>query len=487
MNSPFAVASDLPASTAPHNTTSSPIWQWNAADMAAAIARGDISSREAVESCLSRIERTNPRLNALTHVPTDTALSHADAADAARSRGEKMGALHGVPITVKVNIDVAGQATTHGVVAKREQIATSNSPVVDNLLAAGAVIIGRSNTPAFSLRWFTDNALHGRTLNPWDDNITPGGSSGGAASAVAAGMCPIAHGNDLAGSVRYPAYACGVVGLRPTAGRLPSFTPTSGNLRTFAAQHFAVQGPIARTVHDVRLSLAAMATRDVRDPVWVPVPLEGPPLGMAPIVALVDEIEGVPIAPAVLAALQQAAGWLEDAGYTVVRVAPPRMREAFDLWMGIAMTEIRVEFADAVEAMADADAVQALRDMLHYHDPATGLKEYIRSLAQRDALRRDWNQFLEQFPLLLMPTSCDLPFAWGLDQRGPEEMGRILAAQLPLKAIAALNLPGLSVPTGLCGTTPVGVQLVSRAFREDICLAAGEIIERAANMPRAYK
>lgn len=462
----------------------SEIWCWRATKIAEHIRRGDISAREAAQSCLDRIAATNGHINAITHTLAESALRDADAADAKRARGESLGLLHGVPVTVKCNVDVVGQPTTHGVVAKRDLIAGIDSPVVSNLHRAGAVIVGRTNTPAFSLRWFTENDLHGRTLNPWRDDLTPGGSSGGASAAVAAGMCPIAHGNDLAGSVRYPAYACGVVGLRPTAGRIPSWTPTSGEARTYAAQMFAVQGPIARTVADVRLSLAAMSADDHRDPNWVPAPLEGPDAPRR--VAMVDEIEGLTLAPAVRDALHQAAKWLEAEGYTVERATPPDMREGFDIWMAIAMTEIKDGFGELVEQYGDDGVKRALAGMVDRPDATRDLSRYINGHARRDQMRRRWNALFAQYPVVLMPTSLELPFVYGDDQRGPEAMAHILAAQTPLKLVAALNFPGLSVPTGLVNGVPVGVQLISRAFREDLCLAAGEAIERHARMPQPF-
>ena len=200
------------------------------------------------------------------------------AADDARRRGDVLGPLHGVPVTVKVNVDTKGRATTNGVVAFKDNVATEDSPVVANLRKAGALIIGRTNTPAFSVRWFTENDLHGRTLNPWSREHTPGGSSGGASSAVAAGMGAIAHGNDLAGSVRYPAYCTGVVGLRPSFGRVPAFLPSAKEERPLSMAMMSVQGPLARNVADLRLALQAMSAGDARDPWWVPAPLSGPAL-----------------------------------------------------------------------------------------------------------------------------------------------------------------------------------------------------------------
>lgn len=219
------------------------LWRWTGVEIAHGIRTRLISSREAVESCLARIQQTNPRLNALVEVSPDEALDMADAADRAVVAGEALGPLHGVPISIKVNSDQAGHATTDGLVALKDNVAEVDSPQVEKLREAGAVFLGRSNTPAFSYRWFADNDLHGRTLNPWDDDRTPGGSSGGAGSAVAGGMVPIAHGNDHGGSIRYPAYACGVVGIRPTVGRVPHLHAPPDADELPSVQSMAVSAP----------------------------------------------------------------------------------------------------------------------------------------------------------------------------------------------------------------------------------------------------
>ena len=199
------------------------LWRLSAADLAALIKSKKVSAKEAATAALARLDAVNPKINAvIDHRPADV-LAQAAAIDAAIGRGEDAGPLAGVPVTVKVNVDQEGFATTNGLKLQRDAIAKSNSPVVDNLRKAGAVILGRTNCPAFSYRWFTTNLVHGDTKNPRDPGITPGGSSGGAGAAVAAGIGHIAHGTDIAGSIRYPAYACGVHGLRPTIGRIPAF------------------------------------------------------------------------------------------------------------------------------------------------------------------------------------------------------------------------------------------------------------------------
>jgi len=202
------------------------LWRLDATELARLIRLGQVSSREATQSCLTRLHAVNPKINAVVRILEEEALVAATVADEAPARGASLGPLHGVPVTTKVNTDQAGCPTDNGVVAFRDNIATRDAPVVANLRRAGAIVIGRTNTPAFSMRGFADNALHGRTLNPRDPALSAGGSSGGAGAAVATGIGPIAHGNDIAGSVRVPALFNGVVGLRVSLGRIPAYNPS---------------------------------------------------------------------------------------------------------------------------------------------------------------------------------------------------------------------------------------------------------------------
>jgi len=268
------------------------LWRLDATELARLIRFGRASSREAVQSCLSRLHAVNPAINAVVRVLEEEAFAAAAAADEAQARGEPLSPLHGVPVTTKVNTDQAGCPTDNGVVAYRDNIATADNPVVANLKRAGAVFIGRTNTPAFSMRAFADNALHGRTLNPRDPELSAGGSSGGAGAAVATGIGPIAHGNDIAGSVRIPALFNGVVGLRVSLGRIPSYNPSQPVARPVGAQLMAVQGPLTRSVRDARLALAAMAQGDLLDTRWVDVPLTGAALPPPIRVALVAQNPG---------------------------------------------------------------------------------------------------------------------------------------------------------------------------------------------------
>ena len=464
------------------------IWRWSADRIARTIRAGAISSREATESCLARLDSVNPYVNAVADVLADEALDAADSADKALRDGAAEGPLHGVPVTVKINVDYAGRATTNGVVAFRDMIAPEDSATVAGLRRAGAVIIGRTNVPAFSTRYFTDNALHGRTLNPWAPERTPGGSSGGAAAAVAAGIGPIGHGNDRAGSVRYPAYACGVFGLRPSVGRVPEFNPTAAEERGLSSQITQVQGPLARTIQDVRLGLAALAARDPRDPWWVPAPAEGRPTPRPVTVAMFAGTEEFESDPAVTGAVRRTAALLENAGYRIEEVAPPRFAEAAAMFWSLLMTEERAattsEKASSTRGIEEYGDEAVKRARLATKACATeyDFDGYIRALARRTTILRAWQMFMERYPLILMPVSWQLPYPIDHDQKGRDAVREMLAAHTPMLAVSVLGLPGLSVPTGLADGVPTGVQIVAGRFQEELCLAAGEAIEAQSPM-----
>jgi len=245
-----------------------PVWQWSALQTATAIRSGAISSTEVVEAHIARMRDVNPKLNAVVVDLSEEALRGSKAADNARAKQRELGPLHGVPITIKENVDYEGRPNPNGVAAQMNIIAPSDAPVVRNLKKAGAIVIGLTNTPEFSFRGFTENPLHGLTLNPWDPDITCGGSSGGAGAAVAAGIGTIAHGNDIGGSLRWPAHCNGVVTIKPTQGRVPAYNQSAAAERPMLAHLMSAQGPLARSVGDVRMALEVMSQRDPRDPWW---------------------------------------------------------------------------------------------------------------------------------------------------------------------------------------------------------------------------
>jgi amidase len=454
------------------------LWRLSATETAQAIRRGDTTAEAVTRSVLDRIDAVNPRVKALATVTADSALAAACAADTAQARGQMLGPLHGVPVTIKVNVDVTGEPTTDGVAAFKDNVATSDSPLVKSLRDAGAIIVGRNNAPAFSLRWFTDNALHGRTLNPFDAGVTPGGSSGGAAAATALGLGAIAHGNDYGGSVRYPAWACGVVGLRSTVGRIPSYKASAPH-RILTNQQMSVQGPLTRTVADARLALQVMARGSALDPQWVDTPLAYSDAHQPTRVALFRHWGGSRVDASVTAALDQAAAWLQAAGYEVEEAEPPHFAEVSAMQFQLVMNDMR----RGGEAFMRQHGDEALRRALDHYmavTPEWNRDAVLDAMTRRFSIARDWAVFFERYPVLLMPNSWERQLPIDDDQRAPQRVQEILLAQSPLLSTAVLGLPGLSVPTGLSDGLPTGVQLVATRFREDRLLAAGEVIERAA-------
>ncbi|MEO8345276.1 MAG: amidase [Betaproteobacteria bacterium] len=464
------------------------LWKWDAVALAEGIRARRISSREAVAACVGRMHAVNPRLNAVTCDLSEEALAAADRADAASARRETLGPLHGVPVTIKENVDQEGCATVNGVAAFKDVIATADHPVVANWKKAGAVIIGRTNTPAFSMRLDTVNDYRGRTYSPWSRTHTPGGSSGGASSSVAAGITPLAHGNDIAGSVRYPAYCTGLVGLRPSFGRVPAYNPSGKTERPISAQLMSVQGPLARTVRDVRLGFHAMAAPDARDPWWVPVPLEGPPPAKPIRVAIVADaadLAGAAPSPPVAAALAQAAQALAEAGYEVVTTRTPGFTAAFELWFEMHIPEFR-RFQQADFERDGDEGIRRAMQLMQENVPDMSPDDHLKALANRTRLIRDWYAFLERTPLVLAPVCTQLPYAQGFDLESVARTMEVWRQSCTLMAVPVLGLPGLAVPTGVAQgqneDLPVGVQIIGQRFREDLCLAAAEAIE--ARVPR---
>ncbi|MBX3523609.1 MAG: amidase family protein [Xanthobacteraceae bacterium] len=455
------------------------LWRLDASEQARLIRKGAISSVELTKETLARVDAVNPKINAIVDLMAGEALAAAEEADKKTRAGSPLGLLHGVPVTVKINVDFAGRANTNGVVAYKDNICKEDNPVVSNLKKSGAIIIGRTNTPAFSMRWFTDNALHGRTLNPWDKGVTPGGSSGGAAASLITGMGAIGHGNDIGGSIRYPAYACGLQGIRPSFGRVPTFNPSLPAERPHVAQYASMQGPLARSIRDLRISLDAMAARDTRDPLWIPLPPVNVPNGRPTKVALFDEWSGCKADPQVADALKKSAQWLEDAGYIVERAAPPFFEDANQLWLRLVLNEGRFGMNQAIAQFGD-DAIKKSYSSKEGIIPELDLETFVKELALRSKYLRAWNEFFEKYPVLLLPSSWKQPFPIDADLNGGNAFVDLADAQSPQLATPILGLPGVAVSTGLADGVPMGVQLVTARFEETKALDAAEVIEACA-------
>lgn len=457
---------------------SSELWQWTAAELAAAISAGRISSVEATQSALARLEQANPAINAVVDALPEAALAEARAADEALRRDGPAGPLHGVPVTIKVNVDYKGRATTNGVVANKDHKAEQDSSTVSALRAGATPIIGRTNTPCYSMRAFTSNDLHGATLNPHDRAVTCGGSSGGAGAAAAAGIGAIAHGNDIGGSVRHPAYCCGVYGLRPTAGLIPG-TSLSMPERKIVSQLMAVQGALARSIEDIRLAMQVLSRRDPNDIWQLPAGDIFSPLTHRPRkVAVVAETQESPVDPEVTAAIRQAAAILADAGYEVDEVEAPSFRELVEHWRLILGNEMRGGLGLLMEAHGDWKMRKMLEIQLEgvpVVDTRDGLLE---GLAQRARLARKWQLFMEDWPLVLTAVSWVKPMEDDLDVSGRMDTDWFYAVTAPYMGTPTIGLPGLSVPVGTVPGKPMGVQLLAPRFGDRLLLEAGAVLER---------
>ena len=418
---------------------------------------------------------STPTLNALTVVLEEQALAAADLADQAVTKGDELGPLHGVPFTVKENIDLAGSATSQGVTVLAGADPGEDAPQVASLRAAGAIPLARSNLPDFALRWHTDNALRGATRNPWDAGRTPGGSSGGEGVALATGMTPLGLGNDVGGSLRWPAQCSGIASLKPTLGRIPHATriePVDGPI---GLQIMAVEGPMARCVADLRLAARLMIEPSWRDPWQVPVPFDGPPLETPIRVAVVRDPAGLGTSAQVAAGVEQAARTLAEAGYAVEDVEPPRIADAAQAWLDMLGTEIHMMWPQ-MQPIVSAGANQFMLTFLGMH-PMADLAVYAQSLIIRSGILREWAEFQQRYPLIVAPICTEPPFVVGADLEA-DGIERILKAMRMVVAVNLLGVPAVAVPVGEAEGLPQVVQIVGRRYREDSCLDAAEAIEQ---------
>jgi len=451
------------------------IWRRSATELAGAIASGELSSVEVVQAHLDRIEAVNPAVNAITLVLTDDALQAAKEADRAVADGEALGVFHGVPFTIKENLDVEGSATTEGVPALAEAIAPTDAPIVERLRAAGAIPLARTNLPDFGLRVHTDSGLHGVTRNPFDGTKTAGGSSGGEAAALASGMSPLGLGNDIGGSLRNPAYCCGITSLKPSSHRLPRADSTTQVEPVLASQLMSVDGPMARRVADVRAAFRVVAGPHPRDPFCVPAPLDGPALAAPIRVALVPEPPGGSTAPAVAAAVRAAGGALADAGYEVVESTPPMVEAAIETWSHWLISEIGT-LKPLMQPIMNAAAVRFL-DWAEEHIGTVDFAGGVELMMKRHAIARAWSEFFVEHPLVVGPVWTAPAFTAGWDA---ESEANALATLELIRFVTPMNLlgvPSAAVPTGLADGMPVGVQVAGPWYREDLCLDAAEAIE----------
>ena len=444
------------------------LWRRSATTLADLIRTKQTSCQEVVESHLGRIEAVNGRLNAITVVLADSAMVAAAEAD----RREPTGPLHGVPFTIKENIDCLDSATTRGVPALADSMPSLDAPVVARMKAAGAIPLGRTNLPELGMRITTDNPLHGRTLNPWNADRTPGGSSGGEASALASGMSPLGLGNDIGGSVRNPAFCCGVASLKPSAGRIPHASSIPPEDSGLAAQLLLTEGPIARHVKDLRLAYETLSGRDSRDPQSTDAPLYGPDVKKR--AAIVTDIPGVELPESTRDALLQAATALEEMGWETVEIQPPELAHVHEVWMHHLSADFKPLLGDMSAVMTDAP-LEFLRLLCERNDPAAVGLANIH--AERNRLSRLWSEFFTANPIMVGPTWTGPQFEHDADINGV--VGLELAIDL-LRFISPANvlgLPSAAIPIGVTDGLPTGVQVYADRWRDDLALSGAEAIE----------
>lgn len=446
------------------------------------IARREVSPVEVLEDFLDRHARLNPALNAIVALDAEAARAEAKRSEARALRGSRLGDLDGIPVTVKDNLFVAGMRATWGSRLYRGFRPACDDIGIARLRAAGANIVAKTNTPEFALAAHTDNAVFGPTRNPWDPSLTPGGSSGGAVAALAAGLGPLAVGTDAGGSIRRPAAYTGVVGVRPSTGRIP---------RAFGfpalAHDFQVVAPAARTVADAYALFRAMAGRDARDRASLAFPdlplpdrLDGETARRLRI-RCVFSAEGAPVDPEVSAGVKAAADVLAGLGHFVEEGAPPWSPAEVDRLWSVLSTAGLARVA-ARHAGWDTEALPASRATAE-RGASVGATDYIEALEALQAMRARLAVFFETTDILLTPTSASLP--WPLTQPYPERIaGRPAgprAAAVFATFVNAGGLPAVSVPVAPSASgLPIGMQLAGDFGADVAVLRLAHELEQAA-------
>ena len=449
------------------------LWQESASSLADMIRSGATSSREVVDAHLERIDAVNGAINAVVEVRPDEARAEADAADAKQKKGEPLGVLHGVPFTIKVNLDVAGYSTNEGCETLKDFMASDDAPPVERMRRAGAVALARTNMPDLGLRINTESSLYGVTHNPWKRGRTAGGSSGGEAAAIASGMSPIGLGNDIGGSLRNPAYACGIASIKPSRGRVAQGNPSSVLDTPINAQIMLVNGVMARTVADVRLGLEAVMGSHHRDPQAIDAPLGGPSVPKR--VALVPEPFGGDTHPDVAEGVRVAGRALEAAGYEVEVIEPPMVFESYLAWSELMMTSLTI--IRPLLAMILGAGGQRFLELTEIEYPPATPESMALMHASRFRVEKAWREFMAAHPLVVGPVWTQPPFEHGYDIVDRDTALKVVELFRFVMPANLMGLPAACVATGVANGLPTGVQVMGTLFREDLCLDAAEAIE----------
>jgi amidase len=448
------------------------IWQLDATETARRVRARELSATEVANSHLDRIERVNPHVNAIVLCTQGEARRSARYTDS-----HPVGSLAGAAITTKINTDHVPYPTDNGVKSLAGAIATETHPCILGLLEAGGTMMGRTNSPALAMRFHTANDLHGETLNPHNRDASSGGSSGGAGVAVATGMCQIAQGNDVGGSVRWPAAQNGVIGLRPTIGRLPTGGTNPATARSWGAGAMATNGVLARTMRDLRAGYDAMCRPNWNDPLWAPVPLDFPDVEIPRKVALITS-DGFDISAEVVDAIRRAGRALEEAGYEVEETTLPMLGQFFEIWEALGAIDILLGLVPLLKEIDDSGLTAALDDWRSSFPPPTG-ETFMRATLDRDRIMRAWSKFFVNHSAVISPLYAQNSFGRGFDVSEAGAMTKLVHAARWGFNLSAVAMPAMSFPMGKIDGTPLGIQLFSHAWREDQLFAVGSVLEEA--------
>lgn len=452
-----------------------------AVSMAEQVRQRKLSPVELVEAHLARIEKFNPKLNAYVQVDAEGALRQARVAESEVTSGKQLGPLHGVPLSIKSAMDVAGMRCESGTRLRADHVAKQDAPLVVRLRAAGAIILGVTNTPELLMAWETDNSLYGRTNSPWDLARTPGGSSGGEAAAIASGCSAGGMGSDGGGSIRVPAHFSGICGLKPTPGRIPATGHFPVSAGPFAL--IGVVGPMARTVDDLKVLFEVMQGPDDGDPSFAPVPVRWPsdPQLKKITIGYFEDDGRTPVTPETRAAVRKAAEVLKSAGFQVEAFRPDGLEEARQLWWKFFGTAGGMMLGPMLQGH-EAEISPTLKEFSFWvaTEPAHTAKSLLEAWIQRDLVRMEVFAQMREFPILLCPAAAIPAFKHG--ERSWQVEGKTvkyLDAWSYTEWFNLLGTPAAVVPVGQSPRgLPIGVQISGLPWEEELVLTVAGVLEK---------
>jgi amidase len=447
----------------------------SATAIAKAIRGREVSSQEVINACLARVSEVNPALNAVVQEVADTAREQARAADAALARGEGLGPLHGVPMTIKDTLDTAGVICTAGTLGRSAFVPKDDAVAVARLRAAGAILIGKTNVPELALAPETDNKIYGRTNNPYDLSRSPGGSSGGEASIIASGGSPLGLGSDCGGSIRAPAHFCGIAGIKPTAGRVPRtghFPPVAG--LTNSLWHV---GPLSRFVEDLVLSLRIISGVDGRDPFVVPISLGDPHSVSLKDLRVAFYTDNGILSPTreTSEVVKKAVALLSDIGAHVEEAHPECIGETYHLWWGLSSADRGAGVESILKAAGTADVDRYMKRFQEAQRaaPVMSPADFGALMVKWDSFRAVMTRFMENFDAIICPALAFPAQHHGFILEEGKDLAFSYCFTYNLTGWPAIVVRGGTSPEGL----PIGVQVVTRPWREDVAFAVAQYVE----------